>query len=453
MVTNNTALAKPAGARAWLESIQGKRQYDINQVLYRCTQSGSLLNVAHDMDALRQTSAAEWRRLFDARMGRWDFPNASGIWSKREWVLPDIDPAHIITLQEGRSPLLEMPPLARELGLEQVWLKECGTSHTGSFKDLGMTVLVSHVNSLIARGLPIRAVACASTGDTSAALAAYASRAGIPTIVFLPAGKITTAQLIQPISNGAHVLSLDTDFDGCMRIVQEVTADQSIYLANSMNPLRIEGQKTVGIEIIQQLGWQLPDWMIIPGGNLGNVSALAAGLDMLLETGIINQKPRLAVAQAAHANPLYTSYQKGFADLEPMQAKTTLASAIQIGNPVSFPRAVDALQRYNGVVEEVSEAELAHAAALADRQGFFCCPHTGVALGALRKLTGKGVIPGGASVAVISTAHGLKFSEFKTAYHENRLDFDATYRTEVIRLPADVQAVQEALKPLLEERA
>ena len=186
----------------------------------------------------------------------------------------------------------------------------------------------------------MRAVACVSTGDTSAALAAYAAAAGIPAIVFLPKGKISTAQLIQPIANGARVLALDTDFDGCMKIVQEVTRDNSIYLANSMNSLRVEGQKTVGIEIVQQLGWNVPDWIVLPSGNLGNISALAKGLALAKALGVIDRLPRLAAAQAARANPLYLAYQRGFDRLAPVTAGATAASAIRIGDPVSYEKAV-----------------------------------------------------------------------------------------------------------------
>ena len=272
-------------------------------------------------------------------------------------------------------------PLAapgKSLGIDDLWVKQCGVSHTGSFKDLGMTVLVSAVAQMMAsRGgvspsVPassVRAVACASTGDTSAALAAYAAVAGIPAIVFLPKGKISTAQLIQPIANGARVLALDTDFDGCMKIVQEVTRDNSIYLANSMNSLRVEGQKTVGIEIVQQLGWDVPDWIVLPSGNLGNISALAKGLALAKELGVIDRLPRLVAAQAERANPLYRAYRAGFAGYDPTPAGPTAASAIRIGAPVSYEKAVAALQAFDGVVEQASEDELAEACALADRAG------------------------------------------------------------------------------------
>ena len=245
---------------------------------------------------------------------------------------------------------------------------------------------------MMANGSPVRAVAAASTGDTSAALAAYAAYAGIPAIIFLPSGKVSTAQLIQPVANGAHVLALDTDFDGCMRIVKEVTQDNSIYLANSMNSIRIEGQKTVGIEIVRQFDWEVPDWIIIPVGNLGNISALYKGFKLMMDLGLTDKMPRLVAAQAGKANPFYLSYRNGFQDKVSIPAQKTLASAIQIGDPVSYEKAVQAVVETNGIVEAVSEHELANAAARADLTGMYTCPHTGVALAALFKLVERGEI-------------------------------------------------------------
>lgn len=209
----------------------------------------------------------------------------------------------------------------------------------------------------------------ASTGDTSAALSAYCAAAGIPSIVFLPADKISLAQLVQPIANGALVLSIDTDFDGCMKLIQNVTAESPIYLANSMNSLRLEGQKTAAIEICQQFDWQVPDWVIIPGGNLGNIYAFYKGFKMCLDLGLVDRLPRLVCAQAENANPLYMAYQKGWDQFEPVKAKTTFASAIQIGDPVSIDRAILALEATNGIVEQASEEELMDAAARADKTG------------------------------------------------------------------------------------
>ena len=292
--------------RAWFRSFDGQdpNDYSIYDVIYRSPLTGSLLEVQHDIDALRQRSGADWRALIDSRIGTTQWPYGSGVWGMREWVVPTLRDENVVSMYEGNTNLFWAQGLGKRLGLNDLWVKLCGNSHTGSFKDLGMTVLVSVVKQMMTDGSPVRAVACASTGDTSAALAAYAAYADIPAIIFLPQGKVSTAQLIQPVANGAHVLALDTDFDGCMEIVQEVTEDQSIYLANSMNSLRIEGQKTVGIEIVRQFDWQVPDWIIVPVGNLGNISALYKGLKLLKDLEIIDKLPRLVAAQAGKANPV-----------------------------------------------------------------------------------------------------------------------------------------------------
>jgi threonine synthase len=421
--------------------------YPLTDVVYY-SRSGGLLEVQHDMAALQQRSAAEWKQLFESRWMHTSWPYGSGVWGKKEWVCPVVDDNNVVSMFEGGSNLFWAERFGRELGVENFWIKLCGNSHTGSFKDLGMTVLVSVVRQMMAEGKPIQAVACASTGDTSAALAAYGAAAGIPTIVFLPKGKVSTAQLVQPIAHGAIVLALDTDFDGCMRIVREVTAapENGIYLANSLNSLRIEGQKTVGIEIAQQFDWHVPDWIVIPGGNLGNTAALGKGLLMMLELGLIDKLPRIVCAQAEHANPLYQAYLHDFEQYTPMTALPTAASAIQIGDPVSIKRAIRTLKRFNGIVEQASEQELADAAARADRSGAYACPHTGVALAAAIKLINRGVISASDRVVIISTAHGLKFSRFKVEYHEKSLrDVIGTYANPPLELPADVDTVRRAL--------
>lgn len=422
-------------------------RYPLTDVVYYA-RSGGLLEVQHDMAALRARGADEWKQLFEGRWMRTGWPYGSGVWGKKEWVCPGIDDANIVSMFEGGSNLFWAERLGKEIGVEDLWIKMCGNSHTGSFKDLGMTVLVSVVKQMISMGKPIRAIACASTGDTSAALAAYGAAAGIPTIVFLPKGKVSIAQLVQPVAHGALVLSLDTDFDGCMKVVRAVTADpgNGLYLANSLNSLRVEGQKTVGIEIVQQFDWDVPDWIIIPGGNLGNTFALGKGLLMLHDLGLISRLPRIVCAQAEHANPLYRAFLNDWR-YEPIQAKPTAASAIQIGDPVSINRAVSVLKRFDGIVEQASEQELADAAARADRTGAYACPHTGVALAALFKLIGRGVIGARDRVVVVSTAHGLKFSRFKVDYHEGTLrDVVGTYANPPIELPADVDAVRRAIE-------
>jgi threonine synthase len=269
----------------------------------------------------------------------------------------------------------------------------------------------------------------------------------LPVVVLLPRGKISTAQLVQPIAHGAMVLGLDTDFDGCMAIVKELAAEGLIYLANSMNPLRIEGQKTVGIEIVQQFDWQVPDWIILPSGNLGNASALYAGFKMMKELGLISVYPRIVVAQAENANPMYRAFIAGKKTVEPMQAKPTQATAIQIGNPVSAPRAMMALEAMNGIVEQASEAELCEAAARADAAGMYTCPHTAVALATLEKLVANGTIGKDQRVVVVSTAAGLKFTEFKVKYHEGTIEgVPSRLANPPLMLPPDLGQVADAIK-------
>jgi threonine synthase len=437
--------------RAWFQCInlQCGATYPLDKVVYQCEKCGSLLEVEHDLKALALRSARNWMKLFDTRYKSNEWPYGSGVWGKKEWILPEIDHQNIVSLYEGGTNLFWAERFGKLIGVNELWIKLCGNTHSGSFKDLGMTVLVSQVKQMISRGVPIKAVACASTGDTSAALATYCAAAGIQSIVLLPRGKISSAQLVQPISNGALVLYLDTDFDGCMKLVQEITKDPSIYLANSMNSLRVEGQKTVGIEIAQQFDWDSPDVIVIPGGNLGNVSALGKGFLMMKDLGLLKRLPRIVVAQAQRANPLYRSYLRNFESLEPIQAEKTLASAIQIGNPVSFEKAVRILKQFQGVVEQATEEELADAAAQGDRTGMFNCPHTGVALAVLIKLLKAGKIDKAERVVVISTAHGLKFIEMKVKYHQRELDFPCRYANQPVELPARLDAVKEALEKAL----
>ena len=423
------------------------------QPIYRCPACGGLLQVSHDMAALRGRSPAAWMRLFDDRYKRTSWPYGSGVWGKKEWICPEIRDENVVSMDEGGTNMLWADRYGQELGVGDLWIKLCGNSHTGSFKDLGMTVLVSVVKQMMADGRNIRAIACASTGDTSAALAAYAAAAGIPAVVILPRARVSAAQLVQPLANAALVLALDTDFDGCMAIVQRLATEEGVYLANSMNSLRLEGQKTLSVEIVQQFDWEVPDVVIVPGGNLGNVSAIGAGFEMMIELGLTTKRPRLVVAQAEAANPLYLASQRHW-EFEPVRAKPTIASAIQIGNPVSIGRAVRTLQRFNGIVEQASEAELADASARADRTGMFSCPHTGVALAALEKLVARGDVRASDRVIVVSTANGLKFPEFKTEYHTGQLaDTTARYANQPVELANDYDAVRRAFDSLTARRS
>jgi len=432
----------------WFQSIENSEyKYNIEDVIYRCSKTGSLLEVEHDIEELKKNPPEYWKELFDSRYRRQSWPYGSGVWGKKEWVVPFIEDKNIVSMYEGGTNPFWAEKYGKQVGVEDLWIKMCGNSHTGSFKDLGMTVLVSAVKQIISNGTEIRALACASTGDTSAALSAYCASAGLKSIVFLPKNKVSVAQLVQPLANGATVISLNTDFDGCMKIVQEVCRKQQIYLANSINSLRIEGQKTISIELCQQFNWEVPDWVIMPGGNLGNISALGKGFLMLKEMGLISKLPRLVCAQAENANPLYRSYLNNFETFDSVPAKTTLANAIQIGDPVSVNKAIKILKMFDGIVEHASEEELANAAARVDLTGTFNCPHTGVAISAFEKLVKKKVIKKSDKVVIISTAHGLKFVDFKINYHLEQLkDITSQFSNKPIEVEADPDKVMKVLE-------
>jgi len=405
------------------------------------------------MEKLKKRSAREWNDIFDERYRKNEWPYGSSVWGKKELVCPAVDNENIVSTYEGGTNLFWADRLGKQLGLNDLWIKQCGMAHTGSFKDLGMTVLVSMVKQMRSEGKNIRAVACASTGDTSAALAAYCAVADIPAIVFLPKNKVSLTQLIQPITHGVLTLSLDTDFDGCMKAVQALCAEDEIYLANSMNSLRIEGQKTISFELVHQLDGEVPDFVIVPGGNLGNVSALGKGFKMMYELGLIKSLPRLVCAQAERANPLYLSYQNGFKEFHSVTAKKTQASAIQIGDPVSVNKAIRSLKEFDGIVEQATEDELANAVGRANRTGLLCCPHTGVALAALEKLTAKGVIKPKDRTIVISTANGLKFTDFLLKYHAGELeDVKSQNLFHPVELPADHDLIRKTIHEKLSEQ-
>ena len=269
-------------------------------------------------------------------------------------------------------------------------------------------------------------------------------------ILLLPRDKVSTTQLIQPIANGALTLALKTDFDGCMSIIQRLAKTEGFYLANSMNSLRIEGQKTISFELVQQFDWNVPDWVIIPGGNLGNVTALGLGFLMMKDLGLVDKLPRIVCAQSARANPLYRSFKTNFEEFDSLKAETTLASAIQIGNPVSVWKAIKILKKFDGIVEQATESELTEAVAQADQTGLFNCPHTGVALAALMKLAQSGQIQRRDRVIVISTASGLKFPDFKVGYHEKTLEgVESQYANSPVALDPDYDDIRRTIDQLI----
>src|SRR5450830_1272880 len=415
--------------------------FPIEEVRTACATCGSLLDVEHDLASFGR-SGADWRSLFDRR--RSALPGLatkpyeqSGVWRYREHVLPCLPEEEIVSKPEGNTRLYPGRALGDEIGLSRMFVKHEGENPTLSFKDRGMTVGVSW-----ARHLGIRDVACASTGDTSAALAAYAAEVpGMRGIVLLPDAKITDEQLAQALHYGATTLALSTDFDGCMKVVADLSSAHPLYLLNSKNPVRIEGQKTIAWEAIHDLGWEVPDWFVVPVGNAGNISAIGKGLREWLSLGVIEKKPRLAGVQAAAADPFYQSYRKGFGERVTRVAGETAASAIRIGAPVSHPRAEREIRFFDGVVESVTEVELLDAFELANRHGLAICPNSAVALAGAAKLRQAGVIRKDDLVVVVATAHALKFAGTMSAYHRGGGRLANPPR----RLPATLDAILAAL--------
>ncbi len=380
-----------------------------------------LSNIESEGD-LVPAAGSDLRQLFDGRATTppiWsaDADNLlldySGVWRYRELILP-VPEQYIISRPEGNTSLY---PVGMEncgpgrighrqiglyAGLERLYLKHEGENPTGSFKDRGMTVGVTMANVLGAQ-----AVACASTGNTSASLASYAAQAGMRGFVFLPAGNVASGKLAQSLAYGATTIQIDGDFDAAMHLVEQVCAELGIYLLNSLNPFRVEGQKAIGFELLQQLDWQAPDWLVLPAGNLGNTSAIGKAFRQAYQLSLISHLPRIASIQAAGANPFYRSFKQGFAQQEHVQAHT-IATAIKIGNPVSYTRARRVIEETDGVVEEVTDEEILAAKTIIDRSGIGCEPASAATLAGMRKLVERGVIKRDDRVVGILTGTLLK---------------------------------------------
>ncbi|GIV81248.1 MAG: threonine synthase [Anaerolineae bacterium] len=388
------------------------REYPINAVLYTCEGCGGLLDVHHDLDALRGRLS---HGLFDGRLGALDAPYRSGVWRYKELIYPDLDDAAIVSRNEGNTNLYPAPALAAWAGVRALYLKHEGENPTGSFKDRGMTTGVTQ-----ARALGMTRVACASTGNTSASMAAYAAHAGMEGIVFFQDRQIALGKLSQAIAYGATCVQISADFDRNLALVREIAGALGIYVLNSVNPFRLEGQKAIIFETLQQLRWQAPDWIVCPGGNLGNSSAFGKALHELYQLGLIDRMPRLAIVQAEGANPLYRAYQSGFAHFEPVHAET-IATAIKIGNPVNYPKAVRALRWTDGVVTQVSDQAIMDAKALIDGQGIGCEPASACSLAGTRQLVEAGIIQPDSTVVGILTGHILKDPDATIGYHRDAL--------------------------------
>ena len=395
------------------------------ELALRCA-CGGTLDVRLDLARVRGVG----RALFDRRLASRETLDRSGVWRFRE-LLPALAASQIVTKLEGATRLHAVPRLAAYVGLDELRLKHEGENPTGSFKDRGMTVALS-----VACRAGARRVACASTGNTAASMAAYAAQAGLEAIVLLPAGKVARGKLAQALAYGATALEIEGDFDAAMLLVEVASASAGIHLLNSLNPFRVEGQKTVLFELLQDLNWETPDWVVLPGGNLGNCAALGKAIEELVELGLLARRPRLAVVQAAGANPFYAAV-RDRRDLVPLPRPETVATAIRIGAPVSWRKALRAVRATGGVVEEVADAEILDAKAAVDRAGVGAEPASCATVAGLRKLVGRGVVRPGERVVGILTGHLLKDPDAALA---------AAPRAAVRRCAADLDSVLRALE-------
>lgn len=367
----------------------------------------------------------------------------SGVWRYRN-LLPALPDEAVVTRAEGNTPIYWDARLAEYAGLSSLGLKHEGQNPTASFKDRGMTVGVSH-----AKAVGAKIVACASTGNTSASLASYAAAAGLAALVLIPEGKISGGKLAQTIAHGARIVQIEGDFDMALALLRELTANYPVYLVNSVNPFRLEGQKTIVIEMLEQLDWQVPDVIALPGGNLGNTAAFGKALSDLWNAGLIDRMPRLATIQAAGAAPFADYFANGFDAYHPVIAET-VATAIKIGNPASVERARRAIQLTDGVVTSVTDDEILDAKAAIDRVGIGCEPASAASLAGVRRLVREGVISPDATVVGILTGHVLKDSDAVVSYHLQ--DVDGAPRAAANRpvtIPAELAALERTLADAL----
>jgi threonine synthase len=403
--------------KAFLRCIEADcdERYAIDERIYTCRRCGGLLDVQYDFNLA--TTPGEMKAIFKARRSVDTELERSGVWRFRE-LLPFVnDLSKVVTLAEGNTPIYEARRSAEYARLDDLRFKHQGMNPTGSFKDNGMT---TGVTQAVALGGP--AVACASTGNTSASMAAYAARAGMRAFVFIPADQIAYGKLSQSLEYGAKVVEIEGNFDDAMRLVRELADETDLYLLNSINPFRLEGQKTIIIEMMEQCGWEPPDWIVLPGGNLGNTSAFGKALYEMKKLGFIDRMPRLAVIQAEGAAPFYELFASSDKSaLHPIARPATLATAIRIGNPVSWKKALRALACTDGIVERVTEQEIADAKAIIGRDGIGCEPASAATLAGIKQLVASGVIESSANVIAVLTGSLLKDPSYTIGYHTDNL--------------------------------
>jgi threonine synthase len=419
-----------------------RARFDITEPIYNCPQCGSLLEVRLRGDA----ETAAWRQIWRERRTCNSPLDQSGVWRYRELLPFDGQEGRIVSLREGNTPLLEAPHAARYGGLDRLAFKHQGFNPTGSFKDNGMTCGVAQ-----ALRLNRKRVACVSTGNTSASMAAYASAAGLDSIVFIPHGNISYGKLAQALEYGARTLQVEANFDQILALVRALADRLGIYLLNSINPFRIEGQKTIVFEMLDQRDWNPPDWIVLPGGNLGNVSAFGKALRELLEFGFIHKVPRLAVIQAEGAAPFYDFFHRR-GEFQSVPEPKTLATAIRIGDPVSWPKALHEVSTSNGAVERVSEQEIADAKAIIGRCGIGCEPASAATLAGIRKLTQSRVIRASDDVVAVLTGNLLKDPDYIYRYHTGQLQdpegrlLESRFANRPVTAPNDADAIAKILE-------
>src|SRR5438270_1054540 len=383
---------------------------------FRCAQCGDLLEIIYPSWQQERPDAAQLKAAWRDRKLSSSPADQSGVWRFRD-LLPRIDSEQdAITLREGNTPLYELPRCARTTGIPRLFGKHQGMNPTGSFKDAGMTVAAT-----FARRAGFRWVACASTGNTSASMAAYAARGGLRSLVLVPEGKISWSKLSQALDYGAVTCQLRTDFDGCLRLLQELVLRAPVYQLNSINPFRLEGQKTLALELLEQLDWQVPDHIIVPGGNLGNSSAIGKALVEMYDLGLISRMPKLSVIQAEGANALVRTLRETKGKRLVIVQAETRATAIRIGNPASWKKAVHVLETTGGACEEVTEIEIAQAKAEIGAEGIGCEPASAVTLAGLKKLVKNGFVKPEESVVLVLTGNLLKDPDYTIDFHRGEL--------------------------------
>ena len=419
----------------WLQCLDCDKTYDRNERIYTCPACNGLLDVKHDLQTLKDQGLST--DVFDQRMAGFEPWERSGVWRFRELVAPDLDPSALVTRGEGNTTLYTATKnITDYVGHQHLQIKHEGENPTGSFKDRGMASGVTQ-----AKQLGARAVICASTGNTSASMASFARLNDLMGIVAFPAGKVALGKIAQAVAYGATCIEIKGDFDDAQHLVLEAAQELPVYMLNSVNPFRLEGQKTIMLEMLQQRRWQVPDWVVVPGGNLGNSSSFGKAFLELYELGFIDRMPRIAIIQAEGASPLFQSFQNGFEKRESMKADT-IATAIRIGNPTNYDKAVRAVEKTGGLVASVSDQEIMNAKAMIDGAGIGCEPASAASVAGVKQLVARGEIKPTDEVVAVLTGHLLKDPTVVIDYHQGNLkDIMPQFANQIQEIDNDFDAL------------